>query len=122
MEFLRPANMAGKARLDDMYPMEYNRNVIEIRETAGYAKWFRGLRDGRAKAKINARIRRLSLGNPGDVKSVGSGVIEMRIDYGPGYRLYFAQRGEEIVILLAGGDKKKQTKDIAYAIELARRV
>ncbi len=102
--------------------MEYNINVIEIRETADYAKWFRGLRDSRAKARINARIRRLSLGNLGDVKSVGSGVIEMRIDYGPGYRVYFAQRGEKIVILLAGGDKKTQTKDIAHAIELARRV
>ena len=114
--------MAGKARLDGMYPMEYSINVIEIRETASYAKWFRDLRDGRAKAKINARIRRLSLGNPGDVKSVGSGVKEMRIDYGPGYRVYFDQRVEEIVILLAGGDKKTQTKDIARAIELARRL
>ena len=96
--------------------------MIEIRETADYAKWFKGLRDSRTKARIDARIKRLSLGHPGDVKPVGSGVIEMRIGYGPGYRVYFAQRGEEIVILLAGGDKKTQTKDIAHAIELARRI
>jgi putative addiction module killer protein len=105
-----------------MYPMGYNASMIEIRETANYARWFRGLRGSRAKARINARIRRLSLGNRGDVKSIGSGVSEMRIDYGPGYRVYFAQRGEEIVILLAGGNKKTQTNDIANAIELARRI
>ncbi len=108
--------------LTNLYPIEYNINVIEIRETAEYAKWFRRLRDSRAKARINARIRRLTLGNFGDVKPVGSGVIEMRIDYGPGYRVYFTQRGEEVVILLAGGDKSRQTEDIAHAIEIARLV
>lgn len=70
-----------------MYPIDYNINMIEVRETAAYAKWFSGLRDSRAKARINARIRRLSLGNPGDVKPVGTSVVEMRVDYGPGYRI-----------------------------------
>jgi len=76
--------------------MEYNINVMEIRETADYVKWFRRLRDIRARARINARIRRLSLGNPGDLKSGGSGVIERRIDYGPGYRIYICSaRGRD---------------------------
>jgi len=70
--------------------------------------------------RVNARIRRLSLGNPGDVKPAGEGVSEMRIDYGPGYRLYFVQRGSTLAILLAGGDKASQDKDIAIARKLAR--
>lgn len=108
--------------LDYVYPIGYDMNMIEIRQTAVYNKWFNGLSDNRVKARINVRIRRLSLGNPGDVKPVGAGVSEMRIDYGPGYRIYFVQRGAELVILLAGGDKKTQTKDIAHAIELAQSV
>lgn len=94
--------------------------MLVIRQTETYSQWFNGLRDGRAKARINARIRRLSIGNPGDVKPVGSGVSEMRIDYGPGYRIYFVRRGAEIVILLAGGTKSTQAKDIKHAIELAQ--
>jgi putative addiction module killer protein len=78
------------------------------------------LRDGRAVARINARIRRLSLGNPGDVKPVGEGVSEMRIDYGPGYRVYYVQRGASLAILLAGGDKGTQDRDIQTARALAR--
>ncbi|MBN1105905.1 MAG: type II toxin-antitoxin system RelE/ParE family toxin [Deltaproteobacteria bacterium] len=85
-----------------------------------FSQWFERLRDRRARARINTRIRRLSLGNPGDVKPVGEGVSEMRIDYGPGYRVYFAQRGKTLVILLAGGVKRTQDRDIRIAQELAR--
>lgn len=94
--------------------------MIEIRQTETYAKWFAGLRDRQARARINTRIRRLSLGNPGDVKPVGEGVSELRLDYGPGYRVYFVQRGEYLVILLAGGDKGSQKRDIETALKLAR--
>jgi putative addiction module killer protein len=94
--------------------------VVDIRQTDVFARWLAGLRDDRAQARINARIRRLSLGNPGDVKPVGGGVSEMRIDYGPGYRVYFTQRDATIVILLVGGDKKTQDKDIAAARAIAR--
>jgi putative addiction module killer protein len=94
--------------------------MIEIRETEVYALWFSSLRDRRAKARIDTRVRRLSLGNPGDVKPVGSGVSELRIDYGPGYRIYFIQRESTLIILLAGGDKRTQQQDITQAIELAQ--
>ncbi len=94
--------------------------MIEIRQTETYAKWFAGLRDRQARARINTRIRRLSLGNPGDVKPVGEGVSELRLDYGPGYRVYFIQRGDHLVILLAGGDKGSQKRDIETALKLAR--
>jgi putative addiction module killer protein len=100
--------------------MRYNQVMIEIRETEVYALWFSSLRDRQVKARIDTRIRRLSLGNPGDVKPVGAGVSELRIDYGPGYRIYFIQRGSALIILLAGGDKRTQQQDIAQAIELAR--
>lgn len=92
--------------------------MIDIRQTEHYASWFASLKDRTARARI--RIRRMSLGNPGDVKPVGSGVSELRIDYGPGYRVYFVQRGEALVILLAGGDKRTQSKDIHTAIEMAK--
>lgn len=94
--------------------------MIEIRQTDVYINWFAGLRDRQAKARIDVRIRRLSLGNPGDVKPVGEGVSELRIDYGPGYRVYFVQRGQQVVILLAGGDKRTQERDIRTALELSR--
>lgn len=94
--------------------------MIEVRQTESFARWLEKLRDGRARARINARIRRLSVGNPGDVKSVGDGGSEMRIDYGPGYRVYFVRRGETLVILVAGGDEQTQNHDIAKAIKLAR--
>jgi len=94
--------------------------MIEVRQTDEYSEWFANLRDRQARARINARIRRLSLGNPGDVKPVGEGVSELRIDYGPGYRVYFIQRGREVVILLAGGDKRTQERDIQAALKLAR--
>ncbi len=94
--------------------------MIEIRQTDEYARWFASLRDRQARARIDARIRRLSLGNPGDVKPVGEGVSELRIDYGPGYRVYFVQRGQTLVVLLAGGDKRTQDRDIKLAQALAR--
>jgi putative addiction module killer protein len=94
--------------------------VIEVRQTDEFSSWFEGLRDREAKARILVRIRRLSIGNPGDVRPVGEGVSEMRIDYGPGYRLYFISRGDSLVILLAGGDKRTQVRDFETARELAR--
>jgi len=96
--------------------------VIEVRQTEVFAAWFAGLKDRGARARITVRIRRLSLGNPGDVRPVGSGVSEMRVDHGPGYRLYFVGRGDTIVVLLCGGDKRTQNRDIARAIELAQEV
>ena len=95
------------------------RSMIEIRQTTVYARWFRRLRDRQARVRIDIRIRRLSLGNPGDVRPVGEGVSEIRIHYGPGYRVYFVQRGEALVVLLTGGDKDSQERDIRRALELA---
>ena len=94
--------------------------MMEIRKTEAYAKWFDGLSDLRARARILVRIERLAAENPGDVKSVGGGVSEMRIDYGPGYRVYYKKHGREVVILLAGGDKRSQASDIQAALQLAR--
>ena len=84
--------------------------------------WYDGLRERQGRARIAARLRRVELGNFGDVKPVGSGVSELRIDYGPGYRVYLTQRGLEVVILLAGGDKRTQSKDIEAAIEMAKQL
>jgi putative addiction module killer protein len=103
-----------------LYPKRYNSTVIEIRQTETYFQWFDSLRDRQARARINARIRRLSLGNVGDVKPIGEGVSELRIDFGPGYRVYFVQRGQTLVVLLAGGDKRTQDRDIKKALKLAR--
>lgn len=94
--------------------------MIEIRKTEIFAKWIDGLHDIRARARILARIERLAAGNPGDVKPVGEGVSELRIDYGPGYRVYYKKQGQKVVILLAGGDKSTQVKDIKTALRLAR--
>jgi putative addiction module killer protein len=94
--------------------------VIEIRQTERFARWFSGLRDSQARMRVQARIRRLSIGNPGDVRPVGEGVSEMRIDYGPGYRVYFVRRGEALIVLLARGDKRTQERDIVTAREMAR--
>lgn len=94
--------------------------MIEIRQTAEYESWFEKLRDLQAKARILARIRRLSLGNFGDIKPVGEGVSELRVTYGPGYRIYVKQNGDMLVILLVGGDKSSQKQDIERAKELAR--
>lgn len=94
----------------------------EIFKTELFANWLDGLRDIQARARIMARIERLALGNPGDVKAIGRGVSEMRIHYGPGYRLYYKQQGPLIIILLAGGDKRSQKKDIQRAMELAQKL
>ena len=94
--------------------------MFEIRKTEAFARWLDGLRDIRARARVQVRIERLAAGNPGDVQPVGEGVSEMRIDYGPGYRVYFKRIGREIVILLAGGDKRTQAADIKTALRLAR--
>jgi putative addiction module killer protein len=94
--------------------------MIEIRKTEIFAKWVDDLNDARARARVLVRIERLAAGNPGDVTSVGEGVSELRIDYGPGYRVYYKQFGESLVILLAGGDKQTQAKDIKTALRLAR--
>ena len=94
--------------------------MLEIRKTDVYAKWIDALQDLKGRARILARIERLAAGNPGDVASVGEGVSELRIDFGPGYRVYFKKKGKEIVVLLAGGDKSSQEKDIRVARELAK--
>ena len=94
--------------------------MIEIRKTEVFADWLDGLRDLRARARVQVRIERLASGNPGDVQPVGEGVSELRIDYGPGYRVYFKRVGREIAILLAGGDKRTQSSDIKTALRLAR--
>ena len=94
--------------------------MIEIRKTEIFAKWLDGLHDISARARILVRIERLAAGNPGDVKAMGEGVSELRIDYGPGYRVYYKKHGRKVVILLAGGDKSTQAKDIKTALRLAR--
>lgn len=94
--------------------------MVEVRQSQTYAEWFKGLRDRTAKTRIDIRIRRLSLGNPGDVKPVGEGVSELRVDYGPGYRIYFMQKADVLIVLLAGGDKASQDRDIRNAKILAR--
>ena len=94
--------------------------MIEVRQTDLFTGWLRKLRDELARAHIQIRIRRLSLGNFGDIKPVGEGVSELRIDYGPGYRVYLQQRGNQLVLLLAGGTKKTQQSDIARAKTLAK--
>ncbi|RLC09815.1 MAG: type II toxin-antitoxin system RelE/ParE family toxin [Deltaproteobacteria bacterium] len=93
--------------------------MIEVRKTEVFAKWLDALKDIRARARIIVRIERLVAGNPGDVKPAGGGVSELRIDYGPGYRVYYKKHGRQVVILLAGGDKRTQSKDIKTALRLA---
>ena len=114
-----PASQLAVA-LAPKYPVAYNKAMVEIHQTEVYARWFRRLRDREARVRTDSRIRRLSLGNPGDVRPVGEGVSEIRIDYGPGYRVYFVQRGQALIVLLAGGDKDSQERDIRRALELAR--
>jgi putative addiction module killer protein len=94
--------------------------MIEVRKTEAFSIWIDGLQDLRARARILVRIERFIAGNPGDVKSIGEGVLEMRIDYGPGYRVYFKKAGPKVIILLAGGDKNTQSKDVRIALQLSR--
>lgn len=93
--------------------------MVEIIKSDTFDRWLKRLRDPQAKARVEMRIRRLSLGNPGDVQPVGEGLSEMRVDYGPGYRVYFMQRSSVLVLLLCGGDNSTQQKDIAKAREIA---
>ena len=93
--------------------------MVQVRQTARFVRWLEGLRDLRGRAKVLARIERLIGGNPGDAKPVGAGVYELRINFGPGYRVYYLQRGTKLIILLAGGDKSSQAKDIDEALLLA---
>jgi putative addiction module killer protein len=93
--------------------------MIDVRQTEEFFSWLRRLKDVNATARIVGRIRRMEMGNPGDAKSVGHGIQEMRIDYGPGYRIYYAYRGSQIVLLLCGGDKRTQQQDIKRARTLA---
>ena len=94
--------------------------MFEIRKTEVYARWLDGLRDLRARTRVLVRVERLAAGNPGNVRPVGEGVSELRIDYGPGYRVYFKKQERTIIILLAGGDKRTQSRDIETALRLAR--
>ena len=96
--------------------------MYQVRQTAIFAKWFSGLADGRVRDRIAARIARIEVGNFGDFRSVGGGVRELRVDTGPGYRLYFVVRGRTLVILLCGGDKGSQPRDIGKAREMAEEV
>ena len=92
----------------------------EVRSSAVFDNWFKKLRDSRAKDRIYRRIKRLAEGNPGDIEPVGEGISEMRIDYGPGYRVYYKDTGREIIVLLCGGDKRTQQRDITEARKIAR--
>ena len=94
--------------------------MIEIRKTEHFTKWIDSLQDIRARARIQARIERLATGNPGDIKPISEGVSEMRIDQGPGYRVYYIRHERSVIILLAGGDKSTQARDIKTALRLAR--
>jgi putative addiction module killer protein len=94
--------------------------MLQVCKTERFARWLDGLRDVRARARVQVRIERLAAGNAGDVEPVGEGVSELRIDYGPGYRVYFKKQRREVMILLAGGDKRTQSADIKTALRLAR--
>ena len=108
--------------IDTMNAVNYSSQMITIRQTDVFRSWLRELRDRRAVARIAIRIDRLAHGNAGDVRPVGAGVSELRIDYGPGYRVYFVRRQREVVILLCGGDKSSQATDIARALNLVNEV
>ena len=97
----------------------YSLQMIELIRSATFDRWLSGLRDRRAVARIAARLDRMAAGNPGDVQPVGDGVSELRINYGPGYRVYFIQQGPVLIILLCGGDKSTQSRDIRQAKVLA---
>ena len=96
--------------------------MLEVYKTEEFARWFKKLKDRNAKARIQARIDRMELGHFGDAEPVGEGVSELRIFYGPGYRVYFTKRSSIVVVLLTGGDKSSQAKDIKLALELARQL
>jgi len=103
-----------------MYPRGYISQVFDIHKTSQFALWIDRLHDPQARSRIQARIERLAAGNAGDVRPVGAGVSELRIDHGPGYRVYFTTRGRFVIVLLAGGDKRSQAADIDVAQHLAK--
>ena len=105
--------------VDTCRVVNYSAHVIELIKSSTFDGWIRSLRDRRAVGRIQVRLDRLAGGNPGDVKPVGEGISEMRIDYGPGYRVYFMQRGPVVIVLLCGGDKRSQHRDIARAKAIA---
>jgi len=108
--------------LDRIYPTGYNKDEINVQETDFFKKWMKALKDKTARTIINARIRRLSLGNKGDTGPIGDGVSELRIDYGPGYRVYYTMIQGCLIILLCGGDKSSQSRDIVKAKQIAARL
>lgn len=108
--------------IDDLFLIRYIRRMITIRQSPEFAAWLANLRDREARLRIQSRIARMEFGGLGDCKPIGGGVSEARIHYGQGYRLYFVQRGAALIILLAGGDKSSQNKDIAKAITLAQTI
>lgn len=114
--------MTKRGNLDSCKAVLYKGQAFQLAETDEFHQWLGSLADRRAKARIVDRIKRASNGNFGDARSVGSGVSEMRIDYGPGYRVYFFRRGKELVILLCGGDKKSQKTDIARAVRMKEEI
>jgi len=105
--------------VDSQGHVNYGYHMVEMIQSNAFNQWLAGLRDSNAKARIQIRLRRLSLGNPGDVKPVGDGISELRIDYGPGYRVYYMKRGPIVIVLLCGGDKSTQARDIAQAKSIA---
>jgi putative addiction module killer protein len=108
--------------VDTRTDVNYSSHMVEIRKTALYVQWFESLRDRQARARVDVRVFRLAHGNPGQHRVLTDSVVELKIDYGPGYRVYFTQRGDELVLLLAGGDKSSQQQDIEAAIRLAKEI
>jgi putative addiction module killer protein len=108
-----------KRMVDDLYIMDYSSRMVKLEKTVEYQDWFMGLDDKLVKARIQARIRRLQEGNAGDVAAVGEGVSELRLHFGSGWRVYYTERNGEIIILLAGGNKRTQKRDIKLALMLA---
>lgn len=94
--------------------------MVKVVKSATFDRWIRKLKDRRAAARVEVRIDRLAAGNPGDAKSVAGGIWELRIDYGPGYRVYYLQQGQQVIILLSGGDKSTQQRDIEQAHQIAK--
>ena len=112
--------MSGSEVLRHDVSVSYSRHMIEVVQTDEFENWLKKLKDARGKARILRRLDRLAQGNPGDVRPIGKGLSELRLDVGPGYRVYYLQDGERLILLLCGGDKSSQQKDIDKAHELAQ--
>jgi len=120
LDHQKEARKAPSAMLEIQSTVNYSSHMIEVRRSGTFDQWLKKLRDVRAVARINIRIERLVAGNPGEVAPVGEGISELKIDYGPGYRVYFTREGDELIVLLCGGDKKSQAKDIKDAKRIAK--